>query len=74
MSCDDFNAWVKGLGPVEAAALLSRHDAEFSYQTVQYWRAAGVPAKHVLRVSSVTGIPAHIIRPDVFPDPTETAA
>lgn len=29
-----------------------------------------IPAEHVRRVSEATGVPAHEIRPDIFPAPT----
>lgn len=44
---------------------------------VWYWleRAKnGVPAEWVSRVSAASGVPAHEIRPDIFPTPTEHEA
>jgi len=38
------------------------------------WRTRGrVPYKRVLDVESVTGIPRHEIRPDIYPSPAEVA-
>lgn len=39
---------------------------------VWYWLTRskkGVPAEHVRRIEEATGIPAHELRPDVFPNP-----
>jgi hypothetical protein len=41
---------------------------------VHLWRKTGIPAKHVGRISALTGIPPHRIRPDLFPPPTDAPA
>ncbi len=39
---------------------------------VSVWKRRGViPIKAVPRLSSVTGVPPHILRPDFFPRPVE---
>lgn len=37
-------------------------------------REGGVPAQHVPTVCRHTGLPAHVVRPDLFPAPGEAAA
>lgn len=54
---------------VLAGALAVDHSA------VSKWKRSGcVPAKHVGRVSALTGIPPHRIRPDLFPAPQPEGA
>jgi DNA-binding transcriptional regulator YdaS (Cro superfamily) len=39
--------------------------------TVCQWkRRSEIPARNVLRVSEVTGVPAHLLSPKYFPRPT----
>lgn len=54
-------------GTVRVARLLGR-----SHGTVSEW--VRVPDKYVLKVASISGIPAYVIRPEVFPAPDATAA
>lgn len=35
-------------------------------QSIQYWIKAGIPPKHVVRMSALTGTPCAEIRPDIF--------
>lgn len=46
---------------------------------VHQWKAAGIPPKQVGKVSSLTGLPPHQLRPDLFqpmkaPKPAQAAA
>lgn len=41
-----------------------------SKTTVQSWTGSRVPAEWMPRVSAVTGIPMHELRPDLFPAET----
>jgi len=34
--------------------------------TVSRWCAKTIPAERVKRVSEITGIPRHVLRPDIF--------
>jgi len=44
-------------------------------QAVQNWCAAGrIPAERVLAVESITGIPRHELRPDLYPVDSQSAA
>ena len=39
-----------------------------SRQVIHSWTITGViPVRRVLKVSEVTGIPAHVLRPDIYP-------
>lgn len=40
---------------------------------VARWEAESVGVKRVLLVSDVTGIPPHVLRPDVYPVPADAA-
>jgi len=40
---------------------------------VSKWSRRGVPAERVLEVERVTGIPRHVLRPDLYPQPAEAA-
>lgn len=51
-----------GLGSAVAKACRIRR------QAVPQWNV--VPARHVITVEQITGIPRHQIRPDVFPSPS----
>lgn len=43
--------------------------------TIAMWRKVGaVPPRHVGALAAATGIPAHEIRPDLFPAPPPEAA
>lgn len=45
------------------------------HSTVVGWRRAGrVPAERVRRVSEVTGLPPHSLRPDLFDPPADGPA
>lgn len=59
---------------VEAAgggAALARALNLKSRQAVYQW--SRVPAEHVLKVEKITGMPRHVLRPDLYPAP-EVAA
>jgi DNA-binding transcriptional regulator YdaS (Cro superfamily) len=43
-----------------------------SYQTVQYWMAAGVSDKWLVEVERVTQVPREKLRPDLFKGVTIT--
>ena len=49
-----------------------RAGTPLTLQAINSWRKLrdGVPAKRVLVVAKVTGLPPHTIRPDVFPRAT----
>ena len=38
-------------------------------EAIKKWRVNGIPAGYAVTVSTLTGIPAHELRPDIFPDP-----
>jgi DNA-binding transcriptional regulator YdaS (Cro superfamily) len=41
-----------------------------SRQVVYAWTKTGIiPVRRVLKVSEVTGIPVHVLRPDIYPAP-----
>jgi DNA-binding transcriptional regulator YdaS (Cro superfamily) len=44
---------------------------KITHGAVSQWKR--VPAERVLTVEKVTGIPRHILRPDLYPDPMEAA-
>ena len=54
-------------GLVKLAAAVNRHHA-----TVWGWKH--VPPQHVKAVSVATGLPPHILRPDLWDPPEETGA
>ncbi len=61
---------------IEAAgggATLARECGVTRY-AVQLWKATGIPARHIGRVSSLTGIPPHELRPDLWEAPAEATA
>lgn len=39
--------------------------------TISKWEKGQVPAERVLEVERETGIPRHLIRPDLYPDPAK---
>ncbi|MBC8980780.1 helix-turn-helix domain-containing protein [Pseudomonas lurida] len=39
---------------------------------VSYWKVRGVPARHVVLIESVTGIPRHDLRPDLYREASPT--
>lgn len=42
-------------------------------QNVQWMCSTGsVPAKHVLKIESITGVSRHRLRPDLYPEPAPT--
>lgn len=42
------------------------------HSSVSKWKSRGrVPAERVGRISALTGIPPHRIRPDLFPEPPQ---
>ncbi len=42
--------------------------------TFMRWEAGAIPPKRVAEVSFVTGVPMHVLRPDVFPAPKSQQA
>ena len=54
-------------GPSKLAKAVNRH-----HGTVLRW--SRVPAEHLRVVARVTGIPAHILRPDVVDPPADREA
>lgn len=48
------------------SSLSRRLKGSLTPQAISQWRR--VPAERVLAVSEVTGIPLHVIRPDLYPD------
>lgn len=44
-----------------------------SYQAVQQWAAKGIPVKRVIQMEALSGIPRHVLCPEVFPDETQAA-
>lgn len=47
----------------------SRLSPPVDKSTVSRWVSRQVPAERVRHVSELTGIPFHLLRPDVFPGP-----
>lgn len=45
---------------------------KITHGAVSQWKR--VPAERVLTVEKVTGIPRHLLRPDLYPTPLETEA
>jgi len=44
-----------------------------AHTSVIGWRQSGrVPAERCQAISAVTGIPLHVLRPDIYPDPNVT--
>lgn len=39
---------------------------------VSYWKARGIPARHVLAVEAATGVSRHDLRPDLYPEQSPT--
>lgn len=56
-------------GPAKVARLF---DPPISIQAVVKWKR--VPAERVLAVSRASGIPCHVLRPDIFESPTRQPA
>jgi DNA-binding transcriptional regulator YdaS (Cro superfamily) len=44
-----------------------------SHTSVARWSSNRIPAERVRAVSDATGIPAHDLRPDIFPPPVSEA-
>lgn len=42
--------------------------------TFMRWEAGAIPPKRVAEVSFMTGVPMHLLRPDVFPAPKNGSA
>ena len=62
-------------GQTELAKLCSTKDDKLKQQNVWVWlnRDEKTSAKWVAKVSTVTGVPCHELRPDIFPAPTAAA-
>lgn len=45
-----------------------------THAAVRQWRTNGIPAERVLRLEELTGIPRHVLRPDIYPAPARRAA
>lgn len=63
-------AWRQRIGRTKAQAA-----ALFSVSTTTYgnWEEGGVPPERVPELNQVTSIPMHVLRPDDFSPPRETA-
>lgn len=63
--------------PIERAAAAAGNKSELArrlgvkVQSIQQWKR--IPAERVLDVEKVTGIPRHILRPDLYPQEREAA-
>lgn len=63
--------------PIEKAAAAAGSKSELArqlgiaVQSIQQWKR--IPAERVLDVEKVTGIPRHILRPDLYPAEREAA-
>ncbi len=44
---------------------------KITHGAVSQWKR--VPAERVLDVEKITGIPRHLLRPDIYPNPAEAA-
>lgn len=40
---------------------------DVSYQVLQHWRRERVPAERVLEIERKSGVPRHVLRPDLYP-------
>jgi DNA-binding transcriptional regulator YdaS (Cro superfamily) len=59
---EQLNAWLITHGQRRLA-----HACGVTYQSVQGWmRRKQIPARHVLKVEALTGIPRDALAPDVF--------
>ena len=67
MKSKKFERWVRGVGTTAAARKVSSPKRPISRQVVEAWVKNGIPPKHVLRVSEVTRIDCHQLRPDIYP-------
>lgn len=47
-------------GPKKLGALLG-----IDHSTISGWKR--IPAHHATRIAEISGVPAHVMRPDVFP-------
>lgn len=54
------------------ASKLARLIGGITSQAVSQWKR--VPADRVLAVETATGVPRHELRPDLYPEPSDTAA
>ena len=43
-----------------------------SPQRVQWWTKHGVPPRWVIPVENETGIPRHVLRPDIYPQQAQS--
>lgn len=59
-------AWELAKAKRGAQAAIAR-ECGFSKQTMVQWRV--VPPTRVLAVEKVTGVPRHLLRPDIYPAP-----
>jgi len=59
---------VKQAGGQEAfVELLKQYDVNVCRQAVSKWLKRGVPPTRVIAVERITGIPRHVLRPDIYP-------
>lgn len=40
-------------------------------QAIAYWKKKGIPPRRVRTVSRLTGIPCHVLRPDLYDPPAQ---
>ena len=62
-------------GATDCARLLSeRLGRVIARDRVQKWKTRGVPARFVLPLEAVSGVPRHELAPDLYPEPQTRAA
>ena len=63
------NAFVKYVKTHWGSQAAIAKAANVSRGSVCQWKTEGIPPNRVLAVESVTGIPRHVLRPDIYPPP-----
>lgn len=62
---------IRALGKTDAEsakALSERTGLTFHRWDMRNWRESGVPLRHALKLSTASGVPAHELAPDVYPE------
>lgn len=72
MACDTFTKWVQDYGLSRAAQEITEYEEArgkrgVSYQAIQDWLSKDIPPARVLCVEAISGIPRHVLRPDIYP-------